>query len=76
MERAEQDDELAESLRVALTIIDDCMNDYGLVRSLVRKRLLLKPVPSAERSTLHYLTMEAKTVSFPRLTSAVMRASH
>jgi len=32
MERAEQDDELAESLRVALTIIDDCMNDYGLVR--------------------------------------------
>lgn len=31
MERAEGDDELAESLRTALTIIDDCMNDYGSV---------------------------------------------
>ena len=37
MERAEQDDELAESLRVALTIIDDCMNDYGSVRFMISK---------------------------------------
>jgi hypothetical protein len=35
MERAEQDDELAESLRSALTIIDDCMNDYGSARDSV-----------------------------------------
>ena len=64
MERAEGDDELAEHLRTALTIIDDCMNDYGLVpagKGGERYQLSISIVIG--RSTSRSRTMEERTVS-------------